>query len=216
MPATKGIVVHTQCNWFSGLRAAHPPLNKYLAVIGGCDYPYGDYTGRGSVGVQAYSYYHNFVGNVLGMSKQQLLTNSYAYQSCFAPAETEFLDQVTTDAQWTTTASNANAVVLWQFGAYQATVNSTGNWGFVDSTINTQTRNGNWDWYTQAQTWYGTGGITGGGATPVTIPNSFYLSSKPAFFGSQTWPWVDPTTGTTYTLPAMYCFQQNMMPTCLQ
>ena len=34
------------------------------------------------------------------------------------------------------------------------------------------------------------------------IPNSMYLTSKPAFFGSNPWPWVDPTTGTTYTLPA--------------
>ena len=38
--------------------------------------------------------------------------------------------------------------------------------------------------------------------TPQTIPNSMYLTSAPAFFGSNTWPWVDPTTGTTYTLPA--------------
>jgi hypothetical protein len=29
-----------------------------------------------------------------------------------------------------------------------------------------------------------------------------YLSSKPAFFGSNPWPWVDPTTGTVQTLPA--------------
>jgi hypothetical protein len=40
----------------------------------------------------------------------------------------------------------------------------------------------------------------------VTLPNSLYLSSKPAFFGSLAWPWVDPA-GTTdalrvKTLPA--------------
>jgi hypothetical protein len=105
---------------------------------------------------------------------------------------------------------------MWRFGAYQATLNSTRSWSFVDSTIDTETLNGNWDWFTGAQHWYGTGGMTDGGSTPVAIPNSFYLSSKPAFFGSYPWPWVDPTTGTTYTLPAMFCFQNNKMPTCLQ
>ena len=29
-----------------------------------------------------------------------------------------------------------------------------------------------------------------------------YLAAKPAFFGSNPWPWIDPTTGTTHTLPA--------------
>jgi hypothetical protein len=105
---------------------------------------------------------------------------------------------------------------MWQVGSYQATVNTTGNWTFVDTTINTQTRNGNWDWVTAAQHWYGTGGTTDGRATPVGIPNSFYLTSKPPFFGPYTWPWVNPTTGETLILPAKYCFEHKMMPTCLQ
>jgi hypothetical protein len=198
-------------NWLSGLRAAHPPLNTY-SVTTDCLHRYGDYTGRGAVDVQAYSFYQSFVGNVLGMNGQKLLANP---TGCDEGPETGFTPQVTTSAQ-SNTADNQNAVVMWYFGTYQATVNSTGNWSFADTTINTQTRNGNWDWVTGAQHWYGTGGTTDGGATPVTIPSSFYLSSKPAFFGSYQWPWVDPTTGATYTLPAMYCFQHNKMPTCLQ
>ena len=55
-------------------------------------------------------------------------------------------------------------------------------------------RDGNWDSFLGQQTW-----LTG---TAATLPNSLYLSCKPAFMGSNTWPWVDPTTGTTYTLPA--------------
>jgi hypothetical protein len=36
-----------------------------------------------------------------------------------------------------------------------------------------------------------------------TLPASLYLSSKPAFFGTDTWPWVDHTGSTKlYTLPA--------------
>ncbi len=58
----------------------------------------------------------------------------------------------------------------------------------------TALRDGNWDGYLGQQTW-----LTG---TQGTLPSSLYLASKPAFFGSNTWPWVDPTTGTTYVLPA--------------
>ena len=66
----------------------------------------------------------------------------------------------------------------------------------------TALRDGNYDYYTNEVRWHGIGGNVGAG-TPQTIPASLYLTSKPAFFGSLPWPWVDPT-GTTklYTLPA--------------
>jgi hypothetical protein len=197
-------------SWLSGQRASHAPLNSFVYHAGACDLPYGDYAGRAAVNVQAYSYYNNFVGNVLGKNGQTLLTNPYAAESCFSPGQSAFVEFLDTTTEWNGTN---NTVPMWQIGAYQATVNTTGNWSFIDTTISTQTLNGNWDWYTGAQHWYGTGLA---GSTPTTIPNSFYLTSTPAFFGSQTWPWVNPTTGTTYTLPAMYCFQHNKMPTCLQ
>ena len=47
--------------------------------------------------------------------------------------------------------------------------------------------NGNYDYLNNAVTWQG---------SPVTLPNSFYLPSKPAFFtagSGYTWPWVTPT-----------------------
>jgi hypothetical protein len=203
-------------NWFSARRAAHAPLNTYTYANpgnGNCLEHYGDYAGgsRAPVDVQAYSFYNNFIGNVIGMKGQQLLTEP---SGCVGP-QTSFVLQITTTSQWNTSHS-ANDFPMWQIGTYQATVNITGNWSFVDTTVNTQTRNGNWDWTTGAQHWYGTGGTTDGAVTPVAIPNSLYLTSKPAFFGTQTWPWVDPTTGTTYKLPAKYCFEHNKMPTCLQ
>ena len=209
------IYITTFRNWFSGHRAAAPPLNSYTYNSSGCILHYGGYDGfsSGAVDVQAYSSYQNFIGNVLGMSNQQLLTEPGG--GCSFGPEEAYLTSVTTTAQWNA-SSGANDVAMWQFGSYQATVNSTGNWSFVDTTINTQTRTANWDWYTRAEHCYGTGGTTDLGCSGVTVPNSFYLTSKPAFFGTQTWPWVDPTTGTTYTLPAMYCFQRNEMPTCLE
>jgi hypothetical protein len=206
-------------NWLSGLRAAHLPLNTYVttqATGSGflCHYPYGDYDSRFAVDIQAYSYYQSFVGNVLGMNGQTLLTNPYQSESCFDGNQTGFVEQI-----WSTSQNGQggnNPVNMWTMGSYQATVNSTGGWSWVNTTINTQLRQGNWDWVTKKQHWYGIGGTTDGAGTPVSIPNSFYLSSKPAFFGSNPWPWVDPATGATYTLPAKYCFEHNMMPTCLQ
>lgn len=58
----------------------------------------------------------------------------------------------------------------------------------------TAIRDGNWDWFLSQQTWLNN--------SSAQLPNSLYLSCKPAFMGSNTWPWVDPTTGATYTLPA--------------
>ncbi|MCL2724700.1 MAG: hypothetical protein FWD69_09715 [Polyangiaceae bacterium] len=58
----------------------------------------------------------------------------------------------------------------------------------------TAVRDGNWDVLLGKQTWLTTA------AAP--LPASCYLTSKPVFFGSNPWPWVDPTTGTTHVLPA--------------
>ena len=55
-------------------------------------------------------------------------------------------------------------------------------------------RDGNFDYVTNQVQWAG---------TPRTLPNSLYLTGKPAFFGDNTWPWVDPVgTAKLYTLPA--------------
>jgi hypothetical protein len=70
----------------------------------------------------------------------------------------------------------------------------------------TAIREGNWDWLQSKQSWQN--------SSAVTLQNSLYLKSKPSFFGSKTWPWVDPTTGTTYTLPAKVRFDSLMaLPT---
>jgi hypothetical protein len=57
-------------------------------------------------------------------------------------------------------------------------------------------RHGNFDLATGSVVW-------SPDVTSRTLPASLYLTSKPAFFGSSPWPWVDPA-GTTRvaTLPA--------------
>ena len=63
----------------------------------------------------------------------------------------------------------------------------------------TALRHGNYDYVTNSVHWDPT-------ITNQTLPNSLYLSQKPAFFSAgsgYTWPWVNPTgTPQLYTLPA--------------
>jgi hypothetical protein len=196
-------------NWLSGVRAAHAPLKTYTNPVpgNGCIEYYGDYAGlsRTPVNVQAHSIYNSFVGNVLGHESQQLLPA----KGC-ASAQKKFVLQVATSSEYAAAAAG-NDVPMWVLGPYE--IGST--WSFLDTTVDTITRTANWDWLTKAMHCYGTG-TTDLGCSGVTVPNSFYLASKPAFFGTQTWPWVDPTTGATYTLPAKYCFEHDKMPACLE
>jgi hypothetical protein len=60
--------------------------------------------------------------------------------------------------------------------------------------LSTVIREGNFDYATNQVHW---------ASAPQQLPTSLYLSTKPAFFGSNPWPWVDPTGGTKVsTLPA--------------
>jgi hypothetical protein len=75
----------------------------------------------------------------------------------------------------------------------------------VPDTYTTQLRQGNWDFVSAQQTWYAGTGIGARGTatgTPQAIPSSLYLAGKPAFFGSNPWPWTDPSSGATHVLPA--------------
>ena len=183
-------------NHLSGLRASHPPLDKYKHGV----YPYMDLQGRTTVDIQAHSYYTNLVGNVLGFRGQSLLSYnqmgySYAQRTWLYEELAEF--------------PKNGEVTMWSIGGQQA-----GGWTWVPTTYQTQLREGNWDWVTRSQRWHGIGGAVGSGK-PQVIPDSLYLTAKPAFFGSNPWPWVDPSNGSVSTLPAKYCFEQGKMPTCL-
>jgi hypothetical protein len=213
-------------NQLSGLRAAWPPLNTY-AVPAGCGaYGYGDYTNRKAVDVQGGTLYHNFIGNVLGFNGQTLLIG-LGGSSCNEYGQNGWIQQFYSTAQ--SLPRYSNPVWMWYFGDYQDWTNNR-NWSQNNTTINTMIRTANWDYVTGAETCYGAmGGTTNVGCSGTTVPNSFYLAAKPPFFGSSalSWPWVNPATGaasrprTSTTagdniLPAKYCFEHNMMPTCLQ
>jgi hypothetical protein len=71
--------------------------------------------------------------------------------------------------------------------------------GYDPNTAATAIRDGNYDYLNNAVTWAPSD-------TAHTLPNSFYLASKPAFFNAgsgYTWPWVNSTgSPQLYTLPA--------------
>jgi hypothetical protein len=64
----------------------------------------------------------------------------------------------------------------------------------------TVTRHGNFDYLTNSVK-------NDPNVALTTLPPSFYRTDKPAFFGSSTWPWVEPNGSTkAFTLPAKVRF----------
>jgi hypothetical protein len=61
--------------------------------------------------------------------------------------------------------------------------------------VNTTHRHGNFDYVTNSVQW--------ASGFDQALPASLYLTSKPAFFGNNPWPWVEPSGATKlFTLPA--------------
>jgi hypothetical protein len=88
------------------------------------------------------------------------------------------------------TPGMSSAIDVWELGY------NPENWSAPPDpkVLSTVVREGNFDYLSNAVQWSG---------APGQIPASLYLTSKPAFFGSNPWPWVDPTGATKLaTLPA--------------
>jgi hypothetical protein len=207
-------------NHLSGIRAARPPLDKYRYG----PYPYMDLQGRTAVDIQAHSDGTNLVGNVLGFRGQSLLNYKSSVlerleQRLFRNRLVQRVFRSQSDYSYAQTAWSYETlenfpkdgeVTMWSIGSQQA-----GGWTWVPTTYQTQLREGNWDWVTRSQRWHGIGGAVGS-SKPQPIPDSLYLTAKPAFFGSNPWPWVNPSNGEVSTLPAKACLEQGKKPTCMQ
>jgi len=151
-PNLGGDTTHGNSGWHTHLRNYANGQN----LLGG-----GTSGNRRAVGMDGWTHYHAYIGNIL--------RGGSVYQ---------------------TTPSSQSGTPIYQLGNNYGGVG--GNWdnGYA---LNHLYRDGNWDNVTNGVVW---------ASGPRTIPPSFYLTGKPAFFGANTWPWVDPTTGTTFTLPA--------------
>lgn len=102
---------------------------------------------------------------------------------------------------------NGDPIGLWKVGVGE-------NWSPADPRVAaTLIRHGNFDYATNSVKWDST-------ISDLAIPNSLYLTKKPAFFGSCAWPWVSPDAAVkTAILPALARFNTIMFdsicPPCL-
>jgi hypothetical protein len=157
-----------------------------------------------AIQLEAYNRYYNFLGNVLG-------TGGYHTRYEMAPTST-------TDGG---SASLAN-VSVYNFGF---SGNEGTNWsGMPNDTLvkSTSYRWGNYDTVNAAAQW-NSGEVPSGltkYAQPVppnqTLPASFYLAAKPAWFGSTAWPPIGPEVtggnvanvgGHVNKIPAQLCYE---------
>jgi hypothetical protein len=132
-----------------------------------------DSSGSRTVGLAYGSWWDSFVGNVLGREGQMA---GWVYEDAAMAG---------TNADW-------GDKDVWKLGY------DPERWQmYADpKVLSTVIRDGNWDWLTSSVHWHKT-------PAGFTIPDSLYLPGKPAFFGANPWPWVDPIGATkVFTLPA--------------
>jgi hypothetical protein len=143
-----------------------------------------DVGNRRAIGAMAGHYWYSFIGNVLGFAGMSP-----------APVNSSFVYQSHFD--WPD-----NPVPMWALGYPDADGTPSVNEDFQVAA--TAIRDGNFDYFTNTVHW---------DDAVQAIPSSLYLTAKPAFFGTSTWPWVD-SLGTTklYTLPARARFDALQGP----
>lgn len=143
-PNLGGDTTHGNSGWHTHLRNYAHGMNSSGGMTGNLR----------AVGMDGWTHFHAYVGNVLN--------GGNVYQ---------------------TTPSSQGGRPIYQLG------NNAGNCGCWDNGYSAAHvhRDGNWDNVTNGVVW-------ANGSR--SIPDSFYLSGKPAFFGNLTWPWIEPTAST--------------------
>jgi hypothetical protein len=173
-------------NWYTGFRSVF-----VSPLTGGTYNDAGSNSGGATAGpnglkrcaaTNCFGYGHSFVGNILGTAGQM---SGWVLESTSI-----FTGNAVWMPGWAPTAARVAA---------DPNVKSSTFWGGM-------IRDGNYDKLTNSQLWHGKGGTASSGDTiPPSVsalPDSMYLSAKPAFFGAYTWPPYDPVNGTTGSLPA--------------
>lgn len=152
-------------------------MTSYRADLEGVGLSEGN-SSRGMGEVYCHHMWYSFIGNVMGDSTSRFSSaGSFTYEDVYPWADIP--------------------LAAWRFGHGDATG--------APECVSTPDPLSKSTTFRDATYWYGDGTVHWDSSPPgaYAVPKSFYLSSKPAFFGSCTWPWIDPT-GTTkvYTLPA--------------
>ena len=138
-----------------------------------------DTDNRRAVGLQTGAWWFTFVGNILGFPNMPLRSG-----------QTRFIEQADVN-----NLNDDSAVPMWLLGYEEGNFPDQADALVVSRTY----RHGNFDYASNALRWDPANAIH-------DMPPSLYLTGKPAFFGSNPWPWIDPT-GTTdaariHVLPA--------------
>ncbi|MEI6560767.1 MAG: glycosyl hydrolase family 28-related protein [Verrucomicrobiota bacterium] len=173
-------------NFIAGTSTANPPLTGRGPVVTGSSWQ--QYQANRAINLDFASVYYNIVGNVLGNS--YFKTNNGVYM-CIAPA----------------TRSYDTYRYIFSLGYTGA---GDGGGDALESTkpATTMINHGNWDIVTGTQKWDST-------IADHTLPNSLYLSAKPAWFGNLAWPPIDPanpSTAVPTSIPAGYRFVNGTNP----
>jgi hypothetical protein len=126
-----------------------------------------DTDNRRAVGLQTSAWWFSFVGNVLGFPGMALM-----------PGQDKFI----ANADPNNLNADDGAVYMWQIGYEEGTFPDKADPLVVARTY----QDGNYDYVSNAVSW--------DPSDPNhTVPPSLYLTSKPAFFGANPWPWVEAT-----------------------
>lgn len=117
-----------------------------------------------AAGLMFGSWWHAFIGNVLGEAGRM---DGWQYADPGDGATRSRNDA------W------QGGSAIWRLGY------DPGHWDQVadPKVLATVLRDGNFDYVTSSVRW---------DRRPRTLPASLYLTAKPAFFGDEPWPWVDP------------------------
>ncbi len=138
-----------------------------------------------AIALEAKSRYMNVVGNVLGQTGVGLTYEVNSNPPAGEPT-VQAPDQQTVFRLGHGLNAGGGADDI---ATYENAANS-------DSTETQLYRHGNYDYLTNTVIW-------DPGNSNHTLPNSLYIGAPPAFFGPNTWPWVDSVGATKlYTLPA--------------
>ncbi len=153
-------------NHWTGQRRSAPPLQLL------------DAHNRHAVGVQVGGWWLSFVGNVLGFPGMELLSGRDFHNNKFA--QRRFVYEADPENM-----QDPSVVPMWMLGYSEGTGSNQADGLVVARTY----RDGNFDYVTNSVVW-------AAGNANHTLPPSLYLAQKPAFFGSNAWPWVEPTATT--------------------
>ncbi len=180
--ATHGNAIYSTYfrNWATGYRSrfANPFDEATIDDINGLPQPGGNGPLRAAA-THFYTYWHSFIGNVLGTPEHM---SGWIYHGVdFTKRAAVFLLGYTDDQRYPATAHDPNAD--FTFSAPPGTTIAHGNYDFLNNAVSWDPNNSN-----------------------HVLPKSLYLKHEPAFFSAGSgykWPWVNPTgSPQLYTLPA--------------